>query len=38
MPCSLQEQEVKASMDHGVLTITFPMATPELAPKRIELS
>ena len=35
---SLQPEEIKASMDSGVLTITFPRTTPEQAPKRITIS
>ena len=34
----LQESEVRASMKDGVLTVTFPKATPEMAPKRISIS
>jgi HSP20 family protein len=28
-----QDKEIKASMENGVLTITFPQTTPEQAPK-----
>jgi HSP20 family protein len=30
-----QSEEVKASMKDGVLTVTFPKSTPEMAPKKI---
>jgi HSP20 family protein len=33
-----QDEELKASMDNGVLTVTFPKSTPELAPKRINVA
>jgi HSP20 family protein len=33
-----QDEELKASMDNGVLTVTFPKTTPELAPKRINVA
>ena len=33
----LQPEEIKASMADGVLTVTFPRTTPELAPKRIAI-
>lgn len=32
-----QPEEIKASMENGVLTVTFPKTSPELAPKRIAL-
>ncbi|KAF7338597.1 Heat shock protein 16 [Mycena venus] len=35
LPQGVKETEVKAAMDHGVLTVTFPKSTPEQAPKKI---
>lgn len=32
---NVQDEEIQASMENGVLTITFPKSSPELAPKRI---
>ncbi|KDR73292.1 hypothetical protein GALMADRAFT_251898 [Galerina marginata CBS 339.88] len=32
------DEEIKASMENGVLTITFPKSTPELAPKKITIA
>ncbi|CAA7260693.1 unnamed protein product [Cyclocybe aegerita] len=34
----IQEEEIKASMDNGVLSVVFPKSTPELAPKRIAVA
>ncbi|THH07716.1 hypothetical protein EW146_g9229 [Bondarzewia mesenterica] len=31
-------EEIKASMDNGVLTVTFPKSAPESAPKKITIS
>ena len=33
-----QDEEIKALMENGVLTVTFPKSTPELAPKRISIA
>ena len=33
----LQPEEIKASMADGVLTITFPRTTPEMAPQKITI-
>jgi HSP20 family molecular chaperone IbpA len=30
-----QEEQIKATMENGVLTVRFPKALPELAPKKI---
>jgi HSP20 family protein len=30
-----QEEQIKATMENGILTVTFPKALPELAPKKI---
>ncbi|KAF6761090.1 small heat shock protein [Ephemerocybe angulata] len=38
LPQGLKEEEVKASIENGVLTVTFPKSTPELAPKKISIS
>lgn len=34
----LQDEEIKASMEHGVLTVTFPKTAPELAARRISIA
>ena len=31
-------EEIKAAMDNGVLTVTFPRQTPEQLPKKITIS
>ena len=33
-----KDDEINATMENGVLTVTFPKATPELPPKRIVLA
>ncbi|KAJ2924545.1 hypothetical protein H1R20_g12555, partial [Candolleomyces eurysporus] len=38
LPQGLKEEEIKASVEDGVLTVTFPKSTPELAPKKITIS
>ncbi|KAJ7660788.1 small heat shock protein [Mycena polygramma] len=38
LPQGVKEEEIKASMEHGVLTVTFPKATPELGPKKIQIA
>ncbi|KAI0328836.1 HSP20-like chaperone [Cubamyces sp. BRFM 1775] len=38
LPQGIKPEEIKASMDSGVLTITFPRTTPEQAPKKITIS
>ncbi|RXW23154.1 hypothetical protein EST38_g2709 [Candolleomyces aberdarensis] len=38
LPQGLKEEDIKASMENGVLSITFPKSTPELAPKKISIS
>ncbi|KAJ7270616.1 HSP20-like chaperone [Mycena haematopus] len=38
LPQGVKETEVKAAMDNGVLTITFPKSTPEQAPKKITIA
>ena len=34
----LQNDEIKASMENGVLTVTFPKNSPEQAPKKITIA
>ncbi len=34
----LQDEEIKASIEHGVLTVTFPKTAPELAARRISIA
>ncbi|KDQ55769.1 hypothetical protein JAAARDRAFT_133718 [Jaapia argillacea MUCL 33604] len=38
LPEGVQPDQVKASMEHGVLTVTFPKSTPETAPKKITIA
>ncbi|KAJ6618256.1 HSP20-like chaperone [Mycena sp. CBHHK59/15] len=38
LPQGVKENEVKASMDNGILTITFPKTTPEQASKKISIA
>ncbi|KAK7048438.1 heat shock protein 16 [Favolaschia claudopus] len=38
LPQGIKESEVKAAMDNGVLTVTFPRSTPEEAPKKITIA
>lgn len=38
LPQGVKDEEVKASMENGVLTVIFPKSTPELAPKRINIA
>ncbi|KAJ7660281.1 HSP20-like chaperone [Mycena polygramma] len=38
LPQGVKEEEIKASMDDGVLTVTFPKTTAELAPKKIQIA
>jgi HSP20 family protein len=33
-----QNQQIKATMENGLLTVTFPKTVPELAPKKIVIS
>ncbi|KAI0830181.1 HSP20-like chaperone [Trametes gibbosa] len=37
LPQGIKPEEIKATMSDGLLTITFPRTTPELAPKRISI-
>ncbi|KAJ6557417.1 HSP20-like chaperone [Mycena vulgaris] len=38
IPQGVKEEEIKANMENGVLTVTFPKSTPELAPKKITIA
>ncbi|KAF9558639.1 HSP20-like chaperone [Agrocybe pediades] len=38
LPQGVKDEEIKASMENGILTITFPKSTPELAPKKITIA
>ncbi|KAI8970629.1 HSP20-like chaperone [Trametes punicea] len=38
VPEGIKPEEIKASMDNGVLTVTFPRLTPEQQPKRITVA
>ncbi|TFY61494.1 hypothetical protein EVG20_g7033 [Dentipellis fragilis] len=38
LPQGIKNEEIKAAMENGVLTVTFPKTTPEQAPQRITIS
>ncbi|KAF7365282.1 SHSP domain-containing protein [Mycena venus] len=38
LPQGVKANEIKANMENGVLTVTFPKSTPELAPKKIQVA
>ncbi|KAL4255098.1 small heat shock protein (HSP20) family protein [Pleurotus pulmonarius] len=38
LPQGIKDEEVKAAMEDGVLTVTFPKSAPEMAPKKITIS
>ena len=38
LPQGVKETDIKATMQDGVLNVTFPKSTPEQAPKRIVIS
>lgn len=38
LPQGVKESDVKASMNDGILTVTFPKTTPEQAPKKITVA
>jgi len=38
LPQGVQDEQIKATMEDGVLTVTFPKTLPELAPKKIVIS
>ncbi|KIY45742.1 HSP20-like chaperone [Fistulina hepatica ATCC 64428] len=37
LPNGIKEDSIKASMENGVLAVTFPKSTPEEAPKKITI-
>jgi HSP20 family protein len=37
LPRGVKEEEIKASMENGVLTVTFPRSAPEAEPKKIRI-
>jgi len=38
LPQGVKEEEIKANMENGVLTVTFPKTTPEQSPKKIQIA
>ncbi|KIK67628.1 hypothetical protein GYMLUDRAFT_36367 [Collybiopsis luxurians FD-317 M1] len=38
LPQGVKEEEVKASMENGILTVTFPKASAEQTPRKITIS
>ncbi|KAI4523687.1 HSP20-like chaperone [Schizophyllum commune] len=38
LPAGVKEDEVKATMENGLLTVTFPKTSPEAAPKKIAVN
>ncbi|KAJ7935575.1 HSP20-like chaperone [Mycena leptocephala] len=38
LPQGVKDEEIKANMENGVLSVTFPKSTPELAPKKIQVA
>ncbi|KAI0072186.1 HSP20-like chaperone [Panus rudis PR-1116 ss-1] len=38
LPQGIKEGDIKASLENGVLNVTFPKTTPEQAPKKITVS
>ena len=38
LPQGIKPEEIKASMEDGVLTVTFPKTTPEQAPRKITIA
>ncbi|KAF4563723.1 hypothetical protein EYR36_002964 [Pleurotus pulmonarius] len=38
LPQGIKDEDIKASMQDGVLTVTFPKSLPEVAPKKITIS
>ncbi|KIL57119.1 hypothetical protein M378DRAFT_419594 [Amanita muscaria Koide BX008] len=37
LPQGVKESDIKATMENGLLILTFPKTTPEMAPKRINI-
>ncbi|KAF9010756.1 small heat shock protein [Cyathus striatus] len=38
LPKGVKDEEIKASMENGVLTVTFPKSAPEEAPRKITIA
>ncbi|PPR00023.1 hypothetical protein CVT24_009030 [Panaeolus cyanescens] len=38
LPQGVKDDEIKASMENGILTVTFPKSAPQLAPKKITIA
>ena len=38
LPQGIKPEDIKASMENGILTVTFPKTTPEQAPKKITIA
>ncbi|KAF7299074.1 SHSP domain-containing protein [Mycena indigotica] len=38
LPLGVTEDQVKASMENGVLSVTYPKSTPHMPPKKIEIA
>lgn len=38
LPQGVKDGEIKAAMENGVLTVTFPRSAPEAAPKKITIA
>ncbi|KAK7677180.1 hypothetical protein QCA50_019889 [Cerrena zonata] len=38
LPQGVKSDDIKASLDNGILTVTFPKTTPEQAPKKITIA
>ncbi|KAH9474407.1 Small heat shock protein C4 [Psilocybe cubensis] len=38
LPKGIKSEEIKANMENGILTVTFPKSSPELAPKKITIA
>ncbi|KAF8896497.1 small heat shock protein [Infundibulicybe gibba] len=38
LPQGVKDDQIKAAMENGVLTVTFPKSTPDMTPKKITIS
>ncbi|KIP02633.1 hypothetical protein PHLGIDRAFT_111869 [Phlebiopsis gigantea 11061_1 CR5-6] len=38
LPRGIKSEDIKASMEDGILTVTFPKTTPEQAPKKVTIA
>ncbi|KAF9558624.1 small heat shock protein [Agrocybe pediades] len=38
LPTGIKPEDIKANMENGLLTITFPKTTPEMQPKKIAIA